>query len=112
MVERALSGTPAVLADAVPAQDCPSGLRGLLPSAIHLAQFREVTMATQTLLLLPGDGIGVEVMAEVKRLVAFLNRSGLASFETEEDLVGGAAFDAHGRAISEDAMKRAHEAGA
>jgi 3-isopropylmalate dehydrogenase len=92
--------------------DVRFGLRGLLPSAIHLAQFREVTMATQTLLLLPGDGIGVEVMAEVKRLVAFLNRSGLASFETEEDLVGGAAFDAHGRAISEDAMKRAHEAGA
>jgi 3-isopropylmalate dehydrogenase len=69
-------------------------------------------MATQKLLLLPGDGIGVEVMAEVKRLVAFLNRSGLASFETEEDLVGGAAYDAHGRAISDDAMTRAHEAGA
>jgi len=64
-------------------------------------------MATQKLLLLPGDGIGVEVMAEVKRLIAFLNKSGLASFETEEDLVGGAAYDAHGKAISEDAMKRA-----
>ncbi|GLS17865.1 3-isopropylmalate dehydrogenase 2 [Labrys miyagiensis] len=69
-------------------------------------------MATQKLLLLPGDGIGVEVMAEVRRLIAFLNKSGLASFETEEDLVGGSAYDAHGKAISEDAMKRAQEADA
>ncbi|MBP0581840.1 3-isopropylmalate dehydrogenase [Labrys sp. LIt4] len=69
-------------------------------------------MATQKLLLLPGDGIGVEVMAEVKRLIAFLNKTGLASFETEEDLVGGAAYDAHGKAISEDAMKRADQADA
>jgi 3-isopropylmalate dehydrogenase len=64
------------------------------------------------LLLLPGDGIGVEVMEEVKRLVAFLNRSGLAGFETEEDLVGGAAYDEHGAAISDTAMARAQEADA
>jgi 3-isopropylmalate dehydrogenase len=64
------------------------------------------------LLLLPGDGIGVEVMEEVKRLVAFLNRSGLAAFETEEDLVGGAAYDDHGAAISDAAMARAQEADA
>jgi 3-isopropylmalate dehydrogenase len=64
------------------------------------------------LLLLPGDGIGVEVMEEVKRLVAFLNRSGLVAFETEEDLVGGAAYDDHGSAISDAAMARAQEADA
>ena len=65
-------------------------------------------MATQKLLLLPGDGIGVEVMAEVRRLIAFLNKTGLTSFETEEDLVGGAAYDAHGKAISDAAMDLAH----
>jgi 3-isopropylmalate dehydrogenase len=64
------------------------------------------------LLLLPGDGIGPETMAEVKTLVAFLNQSGLAAFEIEEDLVGGAAYDAHGVAISEDAMARAAAADA
>src|SRR5215204_161945 len=64
------------------------------------------------LLLLPGDGIGVEVMEEVKRLIAFLNRSGLAAFEAEEDLVGGAAYDDHGAAISDAAMARAQEADA
>jgi 3-isopropylmalate dehydrogenase len=69
-------------------------------------------MATGKLLLLPGDGIGVEVMEEVKRLVAFLARTGLAAFETEEDLVGGAAFDAHGQAISDATMRRAEAADA
>ena len=38
--------------------------------------------------LLPGDGIGPEVMAEVERLVAWVNARGLASIETETDLVG------------------------
>ncbi len=59
-------------------------------------------MATQKLLLLPGDGIGPDVMAEVKTIVAFMNEAGLASFETEEDLVGGCAYDAHGVSITDD----------
>jgi len=69
-------------------------------------------MPTHKLLLLPGDGIGTEVMTEVKGLIAFLNKSGLAAIETEEDLVGGAAYDAHGKAISEAAMDLAHAADA
>ncbi len=41
-------------------------------------------MATHKLLLLPGDGIGVETMAEVERVIAFLNKkSNKAKFETE-----------------------------
>ena len=63
-------------------------------------------MPTRTLLLLPGDGIGPEVMAEVKRVVAFLNEEG-AGFEIEEDLVGGSAYDAHGKAVSDATMVRA-----
>ena len=69
-------------------------------------------MATQKLLLLPGDGIGPEVMAEVKRVIAWMNNTGLGSFETEEDLVGGAAYDAHAVAISDAAMARAKAADA
>ncbi|RAI45314.1 3-isopropylmalate dehydrogenase [Rhodoplanes roseus] len=61
-------------------------------------------MATYKLLLLPGDGIGTEVMAEVKRLIAWMNSHGLGSFETEEGLVGGAAYDAEGVAISDATM--------
>jgi 3-isopropylmalate dehydrogenase len=63
------------------------------------------------LLLLPGDGIGPEVMGEVAKVVAWFRRRGVG-FETETDLVGGAAYDAHGAAISDAAMKRAHEADA
>ena len=59
------------------------------------------------LLLLPGDGIGPEVMGEVKKLVDWMNKTGMVRFETETDLVGGAAFDAHKVAVSEDAMKKA-----
>ena len=46
-------------------------------------------MASFNLLLLPGDGIGPEVMGEVKKVVNFLGKQGVASFETETDLVGG-----------------------
>src|SRR5436305_4620449 len=58
-------------------------------------------MATHKLLLLPGDGIGPEVMAEVKRLIDWLNSQGLAHFETEQALVGGAANDASKQAITD-----------
>ena len=49
-------------------------------------------MTTYKLLLLPGDGIGPEVMAEVEKVVGWLKRAGLADFETERDLVGGVYF--------------------
>ena len=64
-------------------------------------------MATHHLLLLPGDGIGGEVMAEVKRVIAWLNQQGGDGFEYDEDLVGGSAYDAHGTAISEATMRKA-----
>jgi 3-isopropylmalate dehydrogenase len=64
-------------------------------------------MATQKLLLLPGDGIGVEVMAEVKKLIAWLNAQGLGTYETEEGLVGGAAYDADKVAITDETMAKA-----
>src|SRR6201999_2868360 len=69
-------------------------------------------MATHKLLLLPGDGIGPEVMAEVKRLIDWLNAEGIAHFETEDGLVGGAAYDAHKVSISENDMARAKAADA
>ena len=64
-------------------------------------------MASYKLLLLPGDGIGPEVMGEVERLVDWVNAAGIAALETETDLVGGAAYDAHGEAVSEATMKTA-----
>src|SRR6201995_578030 len=69
-------------------------------------------MATHKLLLLPGDGIGPEVMAEVKRLIDWLNAKGIASFETEQGLVGGSAYDAHKVSITDDTMAKAKAADA
>lgn len=64
-------------------------------------------MATFNLLLLPGDGIGPEVMNEVKRVADWFNAHDTVGFNIEEDLVGGCAYDAHGEAISDGAMERA-----
>ncbi|MFT4099257.1 MAG: 3-isopropylmalate dehydrogenase [Rhodoblastus sp.] len=69
-------------------------------------------MATYKLLLLPGDGIGPEVMAEVEKVLARLSAMGVAKFEIERGLVGGSAYDAHGQSISEDDMKLAMAADA
>jgi 3-isopropylmalate dehydrogenase len=69
-------------------------------------------MAARKLFLLPGDGIGPEAMAEVKKLIAAMNAELGTGFETEEGLVGGSAYDAHGKAISEGDMARAMAADA
>ncbi|MBG0794673.1 3-isopropylmalate dehydrogenase [Methylocystis sp. H62] len=69
-------------------------------------------MAIYKLLLLPGDGIGPEISAEAEKVLALLNEAGVARFEVERGLVGGAAYDAHKQAISEEDMKRALEADA
>jgi 3-isopropylmalate dehydrogenase len=69
-------------------------------------------MATHKLLLLPGDGIGPEVMAEVKKLIAWMNSHGMGTFETEEGLVGGSCYDAHQVSITDATMERAHAADA
>ncbi|KXF79375.1 3-isopropylmalate dehydrogenase [Paramesorhizobium deserti] len=64
-------------------------------------------MASRKLLLLPGDGIGPEAMAEVRKIIGYLNQDLGLGFETEEGLVGGSAYDAHGKAISEEDMSKA-----
>jgi len=69
-------------------------------------------MASFDLLLLPGDGIGPEVMAEVSGVVEWLNAHRGAAFNLETDLVGGCAYDAHGDAISDAAMDKAMKADA
>ena len=68
--------------------------------------------ANKKLLLLPGDGIGPEVMREVRRVIDWMARTRRASFELSEDLVGGAAIDGHGSPISAATLARAREADA
>ncbi|MDR3495202.1 MAG: 3-isopropylmalate dehydrogenase [Ancalomicrobiaceae bacterium] len=69
-------------------------------------------MASYNLFLLPGDGIGPEIMVEVKEVLKWFGAAGIASFETESGLVGGCAYDAHGKAISEEDMALAQAADA
>lgn len=69
-------------------------------------------MSTRKLLLLPGDGIGPEAMGEVRKIIAWMNEAKNTGFELNEGLVGGAAYDAHGAAISDADMEKAMTADA
>jgi 3-isopropylmalate dehydrogenase len=64
-------------------------------------------MTTRHILILPGDGIGPEVMAEVERLISWFNARATTKFETSHDLVGGTSYDRHGTPVTEEAMKKA-----
>ena len=68
--------------------------------------------ANKRLLVLPGDGIGPEVMYEVRRVIDWMDRRRAVAFNLTEDLVGGAAIDAHGVPITEATLQRAQEADA
>jgi len=69
-------------------------------------------MAAHKLLVLPGDGIGPEVMAEVTRLIDWIDAAGIAKFDTETGLVGGASIDADGVPITDATMAKADAADA
>jgi 3-isopropylmalate dehydrogenase len=69
-------------------------------------------IANKKLLLMPGDGIGPEVMAQARRVLNWLTETKRASFEISEELVGGASIDAHGVPLTEEAMQAALDADA
>ncbi len=66
----------------------------------------------KSLLILPGDGIGVEVMGEVERVIEWLDRRDRVSFNVEHGLIGGAAYDAEGVPLSDATVARAKVADA
>ena len=69
-------------------------------------------MTTRKLFLLPGDGIGPDIMAEVEKLLSWMNENLDTGFVTESGLVGGSAYDAHGAAISDQDMEKSMAADA
>ncbi len=69
-------------------------------------------MSSRTLLLLAGDGIGPEIMAEVEKLVAAMNDTVGAGFTTRTALVGGAAYDSEGAPVSDATVELARQADA
>ncbi|MFT7147695.1 MAG: 3-isopropylmalate dehydrogenase [Yoonia sp.] len=66
-------------------------------------------MANPSLLILAGDGIGPEVMNEVKRVIDWFGDKRDLKFDVSEDLVGGAAYDVHGVPLHDDTMAKAQE---
>ncbi|MGQ3487943.1 3-isopropylmalate dehydrogenase [Roseovarius pacificus] len=66
-------------------------------------------MSTPSLLILPGDGIGPEVMAEVRKVIDWYGARRDLSFDVSEDLVGGSAYDKHGTPLHDDTMAKAQE---
>ncbi len=60
-------------------------------------------------LLLPGDGIGPEVVGEVKKIIQWFNKNKSLDFEIDEDLAGGASFDKHGTPITDEVFYKALE---
>ena len=68
--------------------------------------------SNKKLLVLPGDGIGPEVMREVRRVIEWMGRRRAVSFDIEEGLVGGAALDVEGTPCSDATVEKAKAADA
>ena len=66
-------------------------------------------MSNPSLLILAGDGIGPEVMDEVKRVIDWFGAKRGMHFDVTEDLVGGCAYDKHGTPLHDDTMAKAQE---
>ena len=58
-------------------------------------------------LVLPGDGIGPEVMDQVVRVVEWFGDKRALNFDVQEDLVGGAAYDKHGTPLTDATLSKA-----
>lgn len=69
-------------------------------------------VATHSLLIVPGDGIGPEVMGEVGKVIAWLEKNGLAKFSVWQDLIGGASIDQYGVPLTDTVLQTARGADA
>ena len=63
--------------------------------------------ANKKLLMLPGDGIGPEVMGEVKRIIGWMDKRRHVSFDVDEDMIGGCAIDKHGTPLRDRTIETA-----
>ncbi|MBF0183026.1 MAG: 3-isopropylmalate dehydrogenase [Magnetococcales bacterium] len=69
-------------------------------------------MSRKTILLLPGDGIGPEIVAEARKVLEWVSQQTAISFFMEEGLIGGAAYDATGNPLPDETLIRARQADA
>lgn len=69
-------------------------------------------MTNPSLLILAGDGIGPEVMAEVRKVIGWFGDRRALRFDVGEDLIGGASYDAHGTPLTDAVIAKAQSADA
>ncbi len=67
---------------------------------------------TKRLMILPGDGIGPEVMTEVKKIIAWVNDNSDLNIETEDALIGGASYDEFGNPLDDSTLEKCRAADA
>ncbi|RUM90290.1 MAG: 3-isopropylmalate dehydrogenase, partial [Thiomicrospira sp.] len=67
---------------------------------------------TQEVLILPGDGIGPEITAEAVKVLEALQQKENLDITMTHDLVGGAAYDAHGVPLAEETLEKAKQSDA
>src|SRR5947209_19676829 len=70
------------------------------------------TRSNRKVLVLPGDGIGPEIMREVMRVIEYFDRREIARFDVSEGKVGGAAYDASGTPLTDETLAEAQAADA
>ena len=68
-----------------------------------------IKVKKRKILLLPGDGIGPEVIGEVKKIIKWFNDKKSLDFEMDEDLAGGCSYDKHGSPITDEVFYKALE---
>lgn len=59
-----------------------------------------------TLTILPGDGIGPEIMAEARKVITWLEQTQNLSFTLHEDDIGGAAYDKYGQPLADETLAK------
>jgi 3-isopropylmalate dehydrogenase len=59
---------------------------------------------SKQILILPGDGIGPEIMAEAVKVLHAANEKHALGFELIEDVIGGAAIDKHGVPLADETL--------
>ena len=68
-----------------------------------------IKVKNRKILLLPGDGIGPEVVSEVKKIITWFNSKKSLDFKIDEDLIGGASYEKHKNPITDEVFYKALE---
>ncbi len=66
----------------------------------------------KNIVLLPGDGLGPEVMAQAARVIGWFNDNFDANIQTTEGDIGGGSYDKHGTPLSDDTLEKCRKADA